>query len=161
MLTCLKRLYEGGAGSPVAPFSIPKGAVACMNNPEGLFPCGERGKGDAPSALPLCSLRLVNTPAYPACFCLSQRAMSYLPVPGFSLVFPVFFIPGVISGVLLVNFLSCSSVAITRKQGRAMAPFGSRPALLSGRRAPLRQGGCCAPAGLRRTRKLFRSNSRV
>ncbi|HDT2136787.1 TPA: hypothetical protein RCG89_004128 [Enterobacter roggenkampii] len=48
--------------------------------------------------------------------------MSYLPVPGFSLVFPVFFIPGVISVVLLVNFLSCSSVAITRKQGRAMAP---------------------------------------
>ncbi|KJN39275.1 hypothetical protein SS45_21110 [Enterobacter hormaechei subsp. steigerwaltii] len=31
------------------------------------------------------------------------------------------------------------------------APFGSRPALLSGRRAPLRQGGRCAPAGLRRT----------
>ncbi|BCL45725.1 hypothetical protein OUHCRE13_33510 [Enterobacter roggenkampii] len=66
MLTCLKRLYEGGAGSPVAPFSIPKGAVACMNNPEGLFPCGERGKGDAPSALPLCSLRLVHIPAFPA-----------------------------------------------------------------------------------------------
>ncbi|AVJ83636.1 hypothetical protein CSC02_5259 (plasmid) [Enterobacter hormaechei subsp. hoffmannii] len=67
--------------------------------------------------------------------------MSYLPVPGFSLVFSVFFIPGVISVVLLVNFLSCSSVVITRKQGRAMTPFGSRPALLSGRRAPLRQGG--------------------
>nr|CAH8250699.1 Uncharacterised protein [Escherichia coli] len=88
--------------------------------------------------------------------------MSYLPVPGFSLIFPVFFIPGVISGVLLVNFLSCSSsVAITRKQGRAMAPFGSRPALLSGRRAPLRQGGRCAPAGLRRTRKRFRADARV
>lgn len=67
--------------------------------------------------------------------------MSYLPVSGFGLVFPVFFIPGVISVVLLVNFLSCSSVAITRKQGRVMAPFGSRPALLPGRRAPLRQGG--------------------
>lgn len=73
-------------------------------------------------------------------------------MPGISLVFPVFFIPGIIYGVLLVNFLSCSSVmAITEKQGRAMAPFGSRPALLSGRRAPLRQGGCCAPARLRRT----------
>ena len=49
----------------------------------------------------------------------------------------------IITGVLLVNFLSCSSVmAITQKQDREMAPFGSRPALLSGRRAPLRQG-CC------------------
>ncbi|EOY8407627.1 hypothetical protein V5K10_004582 [Enterobacter asburiae] len=68
--------------------------------------------------------------------------MSYLPVSGFGLVFPVFFIPGVISGVLPVNFFSYSSVAITQKTVRAMAPFGSRPALLSGRRAPLRQGGC-------------------
>ena len=33
--------------------------------------------------------------------------------------------PAFITGVLLVNFLSCSSVAITRKTGRAMAPFGS------------------------------------
>ncbi|WP_320711563.1 hypothetical protein [Enterobacter asburiae] len=75
--------------------------------------------------------------------------MSYLLIPGFSFVFPVFFIPGAISGVLLVNFLSCCSVmAITQKAGRAMAPFGSRPALLSGRRAPLRLGGRCAPAGL-------------
>ena len=81
--------------------------------------------------------------------------MSDLPVSGFGLVFPVLFIPGVISGVLLVNFLSCSSVAITQKTGRAMAPFGSRPALLSGRRAPLRQGGRCAPARLRRTPSGF------
>ena len=82
--------------------------------------------------------------------------MSYLPVSDFGLVFPVLFIPGVISGVLLVNFLSCSSVmAITQKQDREMAPFGSRPALLSGRRAPLRQGGRCAPAGLRRTPSGF------
>ncbi|WP_414456506.1 hypothetical protein, partial [Enterobacter cloacae] len=43
--------------------------------------------------------------------------------------------PASIASILLVNFLCCSSVAITRKQGRAMAPFGSRPALLSGRRA--------------------------
>ncbi|WP_317474343.1 hypothetical protein, partial [Cronobacter sakazakii] len=28
---------------------------------------------------------------------------------------------------------------------RALAPFGSRPALLSGRRAPLRQGGRTRP----------------
>lgn len=60
--------------------------------------------------------------------------MSYLPVSGFGLVFPVLFIPGVISGVLLVNFLSCSSVAITQKTGRAMS--GSSSALL--RRRPLR-----------------------
>ncbi|ASG42003.1 hypothetical protein AN690_0224740 [Citrobacter freundii] len=64
----------------------------------------------------------------------------------------MFFIPGVISGVLPVNYLSFSAVmAITREKGRALAPFGSRPALLSGRRAQLRQGGRCAPARLRRT----------
>ena len=69
--------------------------------------------------------------------------MSYLPVSDFGLVFPVLFIPGVISGVLPVNYLSFSAVmAITREKGRALAPFGSRPALLSGRRAPLRQVGC-------------------
>lgn len=68
--------------------------------------------------------------------------MSYLPVSDFGLVFPVLFIPGVISGVLPVNFFSCGSVAITQKTGRAMAPFGSRPAWRSGRRAPLRQVGC-------------------
>jgi hypothetical protein len=62
-----------------------------------------------------------------------------------------FSFPAIRTGVLLVNFLSCSSVmAITRK-GQGDGPFGSRPALLSGRRAPLRQGGCCAPARLRRT----------
>ncbi|EGT4952533.1 hypothetical protein FZH93_21295 [Cronobacter sakazakii] len=77
--------------------------------------------------------------------------MSYLLIPGFGLVCPMFFSLCVISGVLPVNFRICSCMAITRKQGRAMAPFGSRPALLSGRQAPLRQGGCCAPARLRRT----------
>ena len=49
--------------------------------------------------------------------------MSYLPVSDFGLVFPVLFIPGVISGVLPVNFFSCGSVAITQKTGRAMAPL--------------------------------------
>ena len=122
-----------------------------MSNPEGLFPCGERGKGDAPSALPLCSLRFIHTPACSSLFCLIHNSVSNLLTIGFSLVFPVLFIPGVISVVLLVNFLSCCLVmAIAQKAGRAMAPFGSRPALLSGHRAPLRQGGRCAPARLRR-----------
>src|SRR5690606_10923128 len=86
-----------------------------------FFPFGEAGRAKAPPALLL----------FPVAVLLSSSAN--------------------ITDVLLINFLSCSSVAITRKQGRAMAPFGSRPALLSGRRAPLRQGGRCAPARLRRT----------
>jgi hypothetical protein len=58
-------------------------------------------------------------------------------------------LPAIITGVLLVNFLSCSSVAITRKQGRAMAPFGSRrccPVV-----EPHSARAAAAPARLRRT----------
>jgi len=76
------------------------------------FPFGETGRAKAPPAL------------------LPFPATVLLSLPAFR------------TGVLLVNFLSCSFVmAITRKQGRAMAPFGSRPAWRSGRRAPLRQVG--------------------
>ena len=90
------------------------------------FPFGETGRAKAPPALL----------PFPVAVLLSLHA--------------------IITGVLLVNFLSCSSVmAITQKQDREMAPFGSRPALLSGRRAPLRQGGRCAPARLRRTPSGF------
>ena len=45
LILALKRLYEGVTGSLVAPFSILPGATARMNNPEGLFPSGERGEG--------------------------------------------------------------------------------------------------------------------
>ncbi len=36
-------------------------------------------------------------------------------------------------------------------------PFGSWPAALSSRRATLRHGSCCAPAGLRQPAKRFRA----
>lgn len=53
LILALKRLYEGVTGSLVAPFSILSGATARMNNPEGLFPSGERGKeGSASGASP-------------------------------------------------------------------------------------------------------------
>ena len=54
LILALKRLYEGVTGSLVAPFSILPGATARMNNPEGLFPSGERGKGSSASGASVC-----------------------------------------------------------------------------------------------------------
>lgn len=54
LILALKRLYEGVTGSLVAPFSILPGATARMNNPEGLFPYGERGKGSSASGASVC-----------------------------------------------------------------------------------------------------------
>nr|BAN19281.1 hypothetical protein KPX_A0056 [Klebsiella pneumoniae subsp. pneumoniae KPX] len=45
-----------------------------------------------------------------------------------------------------------SNVWNDKKGITTLDPFGSWPAALSSRRATLRQGSCCAPAGLRRTR---------
>jgi hypothetical protein len=57
---------------------------------------------------------------------LPLRGNGRAKAPPALLPFPVavlLSLPAIITGVLLVNFLSCSSVmAITRKQGRAMAP---------------------------------------
>ncbi|MCS8554571.1 hypothetical protein N0B36_24345 [Citrobacter sp. XY323] len=55
---CLKRLYEGAAGSLAAPFSS-SGAIASMNSQEGRFPPGTGQGGSAcgaPALFPPCPL---------------------------------------------------------------------------------------------------------
>ncbi|EPS7491387.1 hypothetical protein ACVHL3_003499 [Escherichia coli] len=49
-MACLKRLYEGIAGSPVVPFSF-SGANTGMNNQEGRLPPGT-GQGGSARSLP-------------------------------------------------------------------------------------------------------------
>ncbi|WP_213706413.1 hypothetical protein [Citrobacter freundii] len=63
--SCLKRLYEGVAGSLAAPFSSSgaiasmNGAIASMNSQEGRFPPGTGQGGSAcgaPALFPPCPL---------------------------------------------------------------------------------------------------------
>ncbi|MHA1163953.1 hypothetical protein ACR9GN_24370, partial [Enterobacter ludwigii] len=75
------------------------------------FPFGEAGRAKAPPAL------------------LPVPSVVLLPLPGVSLAFCSLSILADLPGVLLMRvFFCCSAMATIIKTGRAMAPFGSRPA---------------------------------